>query len=138
MLVIALHAVSIPPKRVVNSESSGLSIATSDMKRVKVTPVVSHTSSNTGALVLVSIGVSTAELSAEDLVKAFPGAKAAAEDADKRIANAVNFILGVQLMRSNLLVKNVRQTVFSLMLRIDMISFDFDSFPSHLQRSIMF
>ena len=105
---------------------------------MKVTPVVSHTSSNTGALVLVSIGVSTAELSAEDLVKAFPGAKAAAEDADKRIANAVNFILGVQLMRSNLLVRNVRQTVFSLMLRIDMISFDFGSFPSHLQRSIMF
>lgn len=50
MFEMALHAVSIPEKRLGSSESSGLSIATSIMKRVKVTPVVSHTSSNTGVL----------------------------------------------------------------------------------------
>jgi hypothetical protein len=51
-LVRALQAVSIPPKRVVNSEISGLSMATSAMNLFIVTPVVSQTSSNTGALVL--------------------------------------------------------------------------------------
>mmetsp|Transcript_6100 Transcript_6100/g.6664 ORF Transcript_6100/g.6664 Transcript_6100/m.6664 type:complete len:112 (+) Transcript_6100:1325-1660(+) len=48
---MALHAVSTAPKRVVSSLSSGLSFATSTMKRVRVTPVVSQTSSKTGAFV---------------------------------------------------------------------------------------
>mmetsp|Transcript_3051 Transcript_3051/g.6574 ORF Transcript_3051/g.6574 Transcript_3051/m.6574 type:complete len:205 (+) Transcript_3051:752-1366(+) len=55
MLVMALQAVSIAPKRVVSSVNSGLSMATSFMYRFKVTPVVSHTSSKTGTLTLVSV-----------------------------------------------------------------------------------
>ena len=51
----ALHAVSMAPNKVVSSVNSGLSIVTSDMKRFKVTPVASHTSSKTGGLVLFRI-----------------------------------------------------------------------------------
>lgn len=40
MLEMALQAVSMPEKREGSSESSGFSIATSIMKRVRVTPVV--------------------------------------------------------------------------------------------------
>ena len=50
MFEMALQAVSMPEKRLGSSESSGFSIATSIMKRVSVTPVVSHTSSKTGVL----------------------------------------------------------------------------------------
>jgi hypothetical protein len=46
---MALQAVSTDPKRVVISDISGFNMATSFMNRVNVTPVVSHTSSNTGA-----------------------------------------------------------------------------------------
>ena len=86
------------PKRVVNSEISGLSMATSAMNLVKVTPVVSHTSSNTGALVLVGAGADVDDSVVEkrvvvDLVNALEGANAAAVEAVKRIAIAVNFIL---------------------------------------------
>jgi hypothetical protein len=48
---MALQAVSMAPKRVVSSRISGLSMATSFMNRVRVTPVVSQTSSKTGTLV---------------------------------------------------------------------------------------
>mmetsp|Transcript_1063 Transcript_1063/g.1192 ORF Transcript_1063/g.1192 Transcript_1063/m.1192 type:complete len:101 (-) Transcript_1063:102-404(-) len=53
-LVIALHAVSTAPNKVVSSCNSGLSSATSVMNRFKVTPVVSQTSSKTGAFDLVA------------------------------------------------------------------------------------
>mmetsp|Transcript_6267 Transcript_6267/g.5938 ORF Transcript_6267/g.5938 Transcript_6267/m.5938 type:complete len:205 (-) Transcript_6267:8-622(-) len=89
-LVMALQAVSMAPKRVVNSESSGLSMATSAMKRVRVTPVVSHTSSKTGALVLVS--TSAVEKRAEVREAVLAGEKAATEVAVKRNAMAENFM----------------------------------------------
>mmetsp|Transcript_13272 Transcript_13272/g.37358 ORF Transcript_13272/g.37358 Transcript_13272/m.37358 type:complete len:218 (-) Transcript_13272:116-769(-) len=95
-LVMALQAVSIAPKRVVNSRSSGLSMATSFMKRVKVTPVVSQTSSKTGTLVWARdmVGVSTVEAWRE-LTPRLPAGwalNALAEDAARKIAQRENFI----------------------------------------------
>lgn len=56
MLDIALQAVSIPENRDGNSASSGFNMATSIMKRVKVTPVVSQTSSKIGAFLVGDAG----------------------------------------------------------------------------------
>ena len=74
------------PKSVTNSVNSGLSMATSPMNLVRVTPVVSQTSSNTGALVLVSIVSGSANrvvvvvvVDWEMEVDSFDGAKAAPE-----------------------------------------------------------
>lgn len=55
------------PNKDVSSRSSGFNMATSVMKRVKVTPVVSHTSSKTGALVFAEgADVSTVACKADD------------------------------------------------------------------------
>ena len=62
---MALHDVSMAPYKDVSSRSSGFSMATSVIKRVKVTPVVSQTSSKTGALVLGVVGT-TVECKADD------------------------------------------------------------------------
>jgi hypothetical protein len=62
------------------------------MKRVRVTPVVSQTSSNTGALVLVGTGATVAN-KAEDWEKVLEaGAKAEAALAVTMNAKAVNLI----------------------------------------------
>jgi hypothetical protein len=61
------------------------------MKRVRVTPVVSHTSSKTGALVLVG-GASAVEKRADVREAVLAGEKAATEVAVKRNAMAENFI----------------------------------------------
>ena len=94
-LVMALQAVSMAPKRVVNSRSSGLSMATSFMKRVRVTPVVSQTSSNTGTLVCDRAigGVSTDEWRA--LTPRLPVCmelNALTEEPANRIAQTENFM----------------------------------------------
>mmetsp|Transcript_2394 Transcript_2394/g.5323 ORF Transcript_2394/g.5323 Transcript_2394/m.5323 type:complete len:223 (-) Transcript_2394:28-696(-) len=102
-LVIALQAVSIAPKRVVNSRSSGFNIATSFMKRVKVTPVVSQTSSKTGTLVCdrAMDGVSTVE-ECRALALRLPAVrelKALAVDATMKRAQRENFIVVYQVYR---------------------------------------
>ena len=68
-LAMALQAVSIAPKRVVNSVISGLSMATSVMKRFRVTPVVSQTSSKTGAFVLGSTGAELVAIPKDEAVR---------------------------------------------------------------------
>mmetsp|Transcript_18725 Transcript_18725/g.39376 ORF Transcript_18725/g.39376 Transcript_18725/m.39376 type:complete len:212 (-) Transcript_18725:102-737(-) len=94
--VMALQAVSIAPKRVVNSRSSGLSMATSFMKRVRVTPVVSQTSSKTGTFVFVRamVGVSStvARRALRPRCPAVWEVKALTDDAAKKKAQRENFI----------------------------------------------
>mmetsp|Transcript_38038 Transcript_38038/g.92553 ORF Transcript_38038/g.92553 Transcript_38038/m.92553 type:complete len:201 (-) Transcript_38038:77-679(-) len=93
---MALQAVSIAPKSVVNSRSSGFNIATSFMNLVNVTPVVSQTSSKTGTLVWarpIVGGASTVE-DCNDVQGRMVGlAENADADADRSRNETENFIV---------------------------------------------
>lgn len=91
---MALHAVSTAPNKVVSSRISGFNMATSFINLVKVTPVVSQTSSKTGTLVwgrdIDGASSNVAERGDDDLaVKAAFWLKAEAPVAKLKIATEI-------------------------------------------------
>ena len=105
---MALQAVSTAPKSVVNSPSSGFNMATSFMNLLNVTPVVSQTSSKTGALVCARLMDGGASNDVEDWCNdddvarggrvVSPAEKAPMPDVDRNRNETMNFIVRFDLI----------------------------------------
>mmetsp|Transcript_1111 Transcript_1111/g.2433 ORF Transcript_1111/g.2433 Transcript_1111/m.2433 type:complete len:228 (+) Transcript_1111:710-1393(+) len=99
VLEMALQAVPMAPKRELSSDSSGLSMVTSSMNRVRETPVVSHTSSKTGTFIFDFAGAVGASVAArgeardEEVRGTKAGEKAAPPEAQRRSAREENCIV---------------------------------------------